>query len=84
MDSNSRGLKRAKTVRTEYLKDVDDVQRWLQEAEVKVQDRSSEPKTIKDHIQVCTKGYKLLSLVFTILQWFPNFMIARNFYSLTK
>lgn len=57
MDSNSRGLKRAKTVRTEYLKDVDDVQRWLQEAEVKVQDRSSEPQTIKEHIQVCTKEY---------------------------
>lgn len=52
MDSNSRGIKRAKTVRTEYLKDVDDIQRWLQEAEVKVQDRSSEPQKIKEHIQV--------------------------------
>lgn len=52
MDTNSRGLKRAKTVRAEYLKDVDDVQRWLQQAEVKVQDRGSEPKEIKEHIQV--------------------------------
>lgn len=52
MDSNSRGLKRAKTIRTEYVKYVDDVQRWLQEAEVKVQDRGSEPKKVKEHIQV--------------------------------
>lgn len=52
MDANGRGLKRARTVRTEYLQDVDDVQRWLSQAEVMVQDRSSEPKTIKEHIQV--------------------------------
>lgn len=52
MDLNNKGVKRAKTVRTEYLQDIDKVQRWLQEAEVKVQDRSSEPKKIKEHIQV--------------------------------
>lgn len=52
MDLKSKGLKRAKTIRSEYIKDVDDVQRWIQEAEVKVQDRGSEPKKIKEHIQV--------------------------------
>lgn len=52
MDAIGRGLKRARTVRSEYLSDVDDVHRWLQQAEVMVQDRGSEPQTVKEHIQV--------------------------------
>lgn len=40
MESKQKEFKRAKTVRTDYLAGVDDIQRWLMQAEMEVQDRS--------------------------------------------
>lgn len=52
MEEKGRELKRAKTVRSEYTSDVEEIQRWLREAELKVQDRSVQPHKLKDYIQV--------------------------------
>lgn len=51
MDEKDREFKKAKTVRGEYLKDVEQVQAWIKEAELKVQDRSIEPHVLNDHLQ---------------------------------
>lgn len=48
MDEKDREFKRAKTVRTEYLNGVDDIQKWLQQAEIKIQDRTLEPLKLKE------------------------------------
>lgn len=51
MDEKQRDLKRAKTTRTEYLSDVEQVQDWLRDAELKVQDRSAEPSKLMDNLR---------------------------------
>ncbi|XP_075225316.1 muscle-specific protein 300 kDa isoform X2 [Lycorma delicatula] len=51
MEVKGREQKRAKTVRTDYNSDVDELQHWLQQAELKVQDRSVEPQQLKEYIQ---------------------------------
>nr|CAD7395228.1 unnamed protein product [Timema cristinae] len=50
MEEKSRDLKRARTVRSEYNVDVDEVQDWLQRAEAQVQDRSVDPHQQKEHL----------------------------------
>lgn len=51
MEEKDREFKRAKTVRTDYLTDVEHVQKWIQEAETKIQDRSIEPQQLREHLQ---------------------------------
>lgn len=51
MDEKQREFKKARTIRTDYLNDVDEVQHWIKEAELKVQDRSIEPQLLQDHLQ---------------------------------
>lgn len=48
MDEKQREFKRAKTVRSEYLIGVDRVQQFLQQAELRIQDRSVEPLQLKE------------------------------------
>lgn len=48
MDEKDREFKRAKTVRTEYLNGVDCIQHWLHNAELRIQDRSTEPLQLKE------------------------------------
>lgn len=48
MEEKNREFKRAKTVRTEYLTGVDNVQTWLHNAELRIQDRSMEPLQMKE------------------------------------
>lgn len=50
MADKEREFKRAKTVRTEYLICVDHVQVWLQQAELRIQDRTLDPVRLKDLI----------------------------------
>ncbi|CAG2068377.1 unnamed protein product, partial [Timema podura] len=50
MEEKSRDLKRARTVRSEYTADVDEVQDWLQRAEAQVQDRSLDPHKQKEYL----------------------------------
>nr|CAD7455197.1 unnamed protein product [Timema tahoe] len=50
MEEKSRDLKRARTVRSEYTVDVDEVQDWLQRAEAQVQDRSLDPHKQKEYL----------------------------------
>jgi nesprin-1 len=52
MEEKDRELKRARTVRTDYKRDVEEVQRWIQNAELKVQDRSVEPLQLKQNLMV--------------------------------
>lgn len=51
MDEKDREFKKARTIRTDYLADVDDVQNWIKDAELKVQDRSIEPQLLHEHLQ---------------------------------
>lgn len=51
MDEKDREFKRARTVRTDYAADVEEVQGWLQKAELKVQDRASQPQVLKENLQ---------------------------------
>lgn len=51
METKEKDFKRAKTVRTEYVDGVDEVQRWLLQAEVQVQERSLTPTQMKELLQ---------------------------------
>lgn len=48
MTDKGREFKRAKTVRSEYLTNVDCIQNWLQQAELRIQDRTLEPQQLKE------------------------------------
>lgn len=48
MEDKNKEFKRAKTVRTEYLSGVDAIQQWLQQAELRIQDRTMEPLQLKE------------------------------------
>lgn len=48
MEAKNRDHKRAKTVRSEYLRGVDSVQQWLQQAELRIQDRTAAPLQLKE------------------------------------
>lgn len=52
MDEKNKSIKRAKTIRSEYNRSIDFVQKWLQEVEMKVQDRIVEPSQLLQIIQV--------------------------------
>lgn len=51
MEEKQREQKRARTVRSDYLADVDEVQAWIRQAELKVQDRSVEPAILREHLR---------------------------------
>ncbi|XP_070067953.1 muscle-specific protein 300 kDa isoform X15 [Drosophila takahashii] len=51
METKEKDFKRAKTVRTEYVAGVDEIQRWLLSAEVQVQERSLTPTQMKELLQ---------------------------------
>ncbi|XP_064211053.1 muscle-specific protein 300 kDa isoform X18 [Tribolium castaneum] len=51
MEEKDREFKKAKTVRSDYLNDVEEVQSWIKDAELKVQDRSIEPQLLQQHLQ---------------------------------
>jgi hypothetical protein len=52
MEEKDRELKRARTVRTDYKRATEEIQGWIQNAELKVQDRSSEPLQLKENLSV--------------------------------
>ena len=56
MDEKENDAKRARTVRYEYNRDVEQVQTWICQAEGRVQDRSLEPQTLKEFLQVKKKN----------------------------
>nr|XP_034172930.1 nesprin-1 isoform X14 [Osmia lignaria] len=51
MEEKQREQKRARTVRSDYLTDLDEVQAWIRQAELKVQDRSIEPIPLKEQLK---------------------------------
>ncbi|XP_054006700.1 muscle-specific protein 300 kDa isoform X2 [Hylaeus anthracinus] len=51
MEEKQREQKRARTVRSDYLTDLDEVQAWMRQAELKVQDRSVEPSRLKEQLK---------------------------------
>lgn len=51
MEEKQREQKRARTVRSDYLTDLDEVQTWIRQAELKVQDRSIEPAPLKEQLK---------------------------------
>lgn len=67
MTDKEREFKRAKTVRSEYLSNVDYIQNWLQQAELRIQDRTLEPQQLKEALnnvqQELTTIYEKLDTV---------------------
>lgn len=55
MTDREREYKRARTVRTEYLSNVDYIQTWLTQAELRIQDRTQDPQRLKDTINEIQK-----------------------------
>lgn len=51
MEEKNREFKKARTIRSDYITDVDEIQRWIKEAELKIQDRSIEPHILNEHLQ---------------------------------
>lgn len=51
MDEKDREFKKARTVRSDYISDVKEVENWIKEAELKVRDRSIEPQLLNEHLQ---------------------------------
>ena len=56
MEEKDRELKRARTVRADYKRDVDEVQDWIRKAELKVKDRSAEPVELKEYLTVSNEN----------------------------
>jgi hypothetical protein len=52
MEEKDREMKRARTVRTDYKRAIEEIQGWIQNAELKVQDRTSEPLQLKENLSV--------------------------------
>ena len=72
MEDKENEAKRARTVRYEYHRDVEHVQTWICHAEGRVQDRSLEPQTLKDFLQVTEIGH-----FFFVCACFENGFISR-------
>lgn len=51
MEDKEREFKKARTIRTDYASDVLDLQSWIKEAELRIQDRSIEPQMLHDNLQ---------------------------------
>lgn len=51
MEEKNREFKKARTIRTDYNNEVDEVQSWIKDAELKVQDRSIEPQILQENLQ---------------------------------
>lgn len=66
MEEKSKNIKRARTIRSDYNSYVDAVQKWLQEVEVKIQDRVVEPVVLKQSVQV--REMLIVIYVFMTLQ----------------
>lgn len=51
MEEKDREFKKAKTIRTDYINEIDEIQRWMKDAELKVRDRTTEPQVLNEHLQ---------------------------------
>lgn len=51
MEEKQREQKRARTVRSDYLSDLDAIQAWIRQAELKVQDQSVVPSILRDSLK---------------------------------
>lgn len=51
MEEKTKEFKKARTVRSDYITEVKDVQNWIRDAELKIQDRSVEPHLLNEHLQ---------------------------------
>lgn len=51
MEEKTKEFKKARTVRSDYITEVKDVQNWIKDAELKIQDRSIEPHLLSEHLQ---------------------------------
>lgn len=61
MADKEREYKRAKTVRSEYLTGVDYIQVWLQQAELRIQDRTLEPVRFKEVVNDVQKELETIN-----------------------
>lgn len=52
MEDKEREFKKARTIRTDYLTDVEELQTWIKESELKIQDRSVTPQQLHERLQL--------------------------------
>lgn len=52
MEDKEREFKKARTIRTDYLTDVEELQTWIKESELKIQDRSITPQQLHERLQL--------------------------------
>lgn len=51
MEEKDREFKKARTIRTDYINDVEEITGWIKDAELKVTDRTTEPQLLNEHLQ---------------------------------
>ncbi|XP_066252950.1 muscle-specific protein 300 kDa isoform X4 [Euwallacea similis] len=51
MEDKEREFKKARTIRTDYLTDVEELQNWIKDSELKIQDRSVTPQQLHERLQ---------------------------------
>lgn len=51
MEDKEKEFKKARTIRTDYLTDVEELQIWIKESELKLQDRSATPQQLHEKLQ---------------------------------
>lgn len=74
MEEKNKNVKRARTIRFEYNSCVDKIQKWLQEVEVKVQDRIIEASQLKQILIVSLKYNPKRRFLFTSTKHVINFV----------
>lgn len=52
MEDKEREFKKARTIRTDYLTDVEELQTWIKDSELKIQDRSVTPQQLHERLQL--------------------------------
>ncbi|XP_034936487.1 nesprin-1 isoform X11 [Chelonus insularis] len=61
MEEKQREQKRAKTIRTDYVSDVDELQAWIHQAELKIKDRSDEPLKLREFLRQIQSQFTSMS-----------------------
>lgn len=51
MEEKDREFKKARTTRNDFINEVDEVQAWIKDTELKVRDRATEPQQLNENLQ---------------------------------
>lgn len=63
MEEKRNEQKRARTVRSDYETDIKDIQNWISDVELKIDDTSVEPLKLDEYIKVCNNSICFLYFI---------------------